>query len=541
MTSPSPAPAPRNRPPFRPSSFVLAAVGAAVILAPAIALLSGLAVPSGAPPLYPHGDHAVLEIYTRLAASGDQRLGPYSRFHFHHPGPALFYLSLPVYELAGESHEGLKLAALLLNALSVTGLLWAARRLGGLAAYLATALGLAPFVAWWWPAGFFSNWNPTIAVLPFGLGLLAWGAVAAGRPAFLPVAVLASSFAVQAHVGCTPVTAAVAATALAVATIPSLSRALRVPLPAPGAWLRPLVIAAVVLAALWALPLAEQLDPEGGNLGRILEVARQRPHRHPSLPEAAQALAENAAAFLMGAAGSPETSRWLFPLLVVALVASLGLAWRARSAAGVALPLVTLVGMAAAVYSTTRIPGWAQPYLVGWMSMLGLAAFVGSAVGLGASPLLQRPAVARLSAAAALGITLALSALGLRDVRAQLRQPPDPPGPLSEWIRHLAESAAPALRASGGRRTLVEVERFVPRAVAVGLILGLDKAGVSMAVSPFGPFRFEGRLAPDGTEDATLRVGAESSGWTDQKGARMLASEGGVFLYLLPRRPTDPP
>jgi len=62
-----------------------------------------------------------------------------------------------------------------------------------------------------------------------------------------------------------------------------------------------------------------------------------------------------------------------------------------------------------------------------------------------------------------------------------------------------------------------------------------------MAVSPFGPFRFEGRLAPDGTEDATLRVGAESSGWTDQKGARMLASEGGVFLYLLPRRPTDPP
>ena len=69
----------------------------------------------------------------------------------------------------------------------------------------------------------------------------------------------------------------------------------------------------------------------------------------------------------------------------------------------------------------------------------------------------------------------------------------------------------------------------------------LDKAGVSMAVTPFGPFRFLGRLAPDGTEDATLLVGGENSAWTDQKGARMLAREGGVFLYLLPGPPKNPP
>src|SRR5207247_10748765 len=141
----------------RLSSFLLATVGAAVVLGPAIALLPGLTDPTEAPPFYPHGDHAVLELYTRLAASGDQRLGPYSRFHFHHPGPALFYLSMPVYELAGESHEGLKLAALLINALSVAGLLGAARRLGGLAAYFATALVLAAFVPWLGPAGLCPN------------------------------------------------------------------------------------------------------------------------------------------------------------------------------------------------------------------------------------------------------------------------------------------------------------------------------------------------------------------------------------------------
>ncbi len=540
MTLPSPAPSPRPRPRFHLSPSFLTIVGTALILAPAIALLPGLTAPTAAPPFYPHGDHAVLELYTRLAASGDQRLGPYSRFHFHHPGPALFYLSMPIYELSGESHEGLKLAALLLNALSVAGLLAVARRMGGLAAYLATMLGLAAFVAWWGASGFFSNWNPTIAVLPFGLGLLAWGAVASGRPAFLPLAVLASSFAVQAHVGCAPVTAAVAAAALAAAAVPGLRRALRVPPAAPKTWVRPILLAVALLAVLWALPLAEQLEAEGGNLGRIIEVSRQPPPRHPSLGDAAQALAENAAAFLMGSAGSPAGGRRLFALLAVTLVAALGVAWQSRSAVGVVLPLVTLVGMAAAVYSATRIPGWAQPYLVGWMSMLGLLAFVGAPLGLLASPLLDRRGLARLASTAAVGITLALSALGVRDARAQLRQPVVSPDPLSEWIRHLAEPAVPTLRARDGHRTLLEVERSVPRALAVGLVLALDRAGVSMAVNPFGPFRFAGRLVPDGNEDATLLVGAENSAWTDQKGARMLAREGGVFVYLLPGPPTAP-
>src|SRR5260370_15164117 len=133
MTLPSPAPSPRPRPPFPLSPSFLTIAATALILAPAIALLPGLTAPTAAPPFYPHGHHAVLELYTRLAASGDQRLGPYSRFHFHHPGPALFYLSMPIYELSGESHEGLKLAALPLNPLSFAGLLPVARRLGCLA------------------------------------------------------------------------------------------------------------------------------------------------------------------------------------------------------------------------------------------------------------------------------------------------------------------------------------------------------------------------------------------------------------------------
>lgn len=523
----------RLPPPF------LAVAGAALILAPAAVLIPGMASSPVVPPFFPHGDHAVLEIYTRLAASGDQRLGPYSRFHFHHPGPALFYLSVPVYEATGRRHEGLKLAALLINSLSVLGLLWLARRLAGLAGYLAAAVALAAFVMWWGAAGLLSNWNPTIAVLPFGLALLAWGGVGAGHAILLPLAVLASSFAVQTHVGCAPVTLAIASTALAIGATPPLRRALGMPSVALRAWLRPAVAACIVAGVLWALPLAEELDPEGGNLSRILEVSRRDPPRHPSWPDAVRALAENTAPFLLGTDPTPEGSRRIFLVLAVGLGAALLLARRAGSAMGVALSTVTFAGMAAAVYSATRIPGWVQPYLVGWMSMLGLGALIAAAVGLATAPRLQQPRIKGLVSILCVAAVVLLSGLATRAALTEARQPPGPPDSLSEWIRMLAEPSVPVLRASGARRLLVEVERPVPRAVAVGLLLALDKAGVPFAVSPFGPFRFEGRMAPDGTEDAVLSVGEESSAWTDQKGARMLAREGGIFLYLLPGPPGE--
>jgi hypothetical protein len=513
--------------------FLLAAAGAAVILAPAMALVPGIASSPRVPAFFPHGDHAVLEIYTRLAASGDQRLGPYSRFHFHHPGPALFYLSLPVYEATGESHEGLKLAALLFNCLSVLGLLWLAQRLAGLGGYLATALGLAAFVTWWGPAGLLSNWNPTVAVLPFGLALLAWGGVAAGQIILLPLAVFASSFAVQTHVGCAPVTLALATTSLAIAALSPLRRVLHLPPVGPRAWLGPGLAACIVAGVLWALPVAEELDPAGGNLSRILEISRQVPSRHPSWSDAVRALSENAAPFLMGSDPTPAGSRTLFAVLAGGLAAAILFARRAGSAIGVALSMVTLTGMSAAVYSTTRIPGWAQPYLVGWMSMLGLCALIAATIGLATAPRLRHPRLGRLASIASVAVVVLLSGLATR-AALKARDSPGPPDALSEWIRMLAEPSVPALRASGVRRFLVEVERPVPRAVAVGLLLALDKAGVPFAVSPFGPFRFEGRMAPNGTEDAVLSVGGESSAWTDQEGASMLAREGGVFLYLLP-------
>jgi hypothetical protein len=308
---------------------------------------------------------------------------------------------------------------------------------------------------------------------------------------------------------------------------------LHLPPVGPRAWLGPGLAACIVAGVLWALPVAEELDPAGGNLSRILEISRQVPSRHPSWSDAVRALSENAAPFLMGSDPTPAGSRTLFAVLAGGLAAAILFARRAGSAIGVALSMVTLTGMSAAVYSTTRIPGWAQPYLVGWMSMLGLCALIAATIGLATAPRLRHPRLGRLASIASVAVVVLLSGLATR-AALKARDSPGPPDALSEWIRMLAEPSVPALRASGVRRFLVEVERPVPRAVAVGLLLALDKAGVPFAVSPFGPFRFEGRMAPNGTEDAVLSVGGESSAWTDQEGASMLAREGGVFLYLLP-------
>ena len=136
---------------IRPRSA--AAVAATlIILGAAIRLL---------PQSYPTGDGASLSLHTLAALHARQWLGPYSQFGWNHPGPLLFYLMAPLYWLSGYHEASHRVTALLINAASLAGVLWIARRhVGGLFAILtATAL-----VAFEWRAGgdmMFSGWNRT--------------------------------------------------------------------------------------------------------------------------------------------------------------------------------------------------------------------------------------------------------------------------------------------------------------------------------------------------------------------------------------------
>src|SRR5579872_1943974 len=54
-------------------------------------------------PVALYGDDAVNELNLDRALRGRQLLGPYSRFGWHHPGPAFAYLAVPVRAILGPS------------------------------------------------------------------------------------------------------------------------------------------------------------------------------------------------------------------------------------------------------------------------------------------------------------------------------------------------------------------------------------------------------------------------------------------------------
>jgi len=145
-------------------------------------------------------------------------LGNYSRFGFHHPGPAFFY----VYAL-GEAlfYDATHLVPtpfnaqfIALDALSAfffsATLALVARHLGG--ARSRWFLGLALLLAAWHfgavgrffefiPGGLFCIWPPCVLVLPFLCFLVASASVASGAGRDLPLMTLAGCFLVHGHVG----------------------------------------------------------------------------------------------------------------------------------------------------------------------------------------------------------------------------------------------------------------------------------------------------------------------------------------------------
>lgn len=201
-----------------PSAPVVVAVIVAMALA---AIVAASIVLRAKPHTYSSGDQALLEIYTLHAVHGQLDVGAYSRFHWHHPGPALFYLFAPGYALSGDHKDSLFATTLVLNLAIATGLLWALWRFGGgLLACAGAGWLLVLFLRSGYSGGWDfgdllgSAWNPHAPMLALGLLIVLAAALAAGHAAVLPWVVGLASFAVQAHVGLAPVCAAIVGAAL---------------------------------------------------------------------------------------------------------------------------------------------------------------------------------------------------------------------------------------------------------------------------------------------------------------------------------------
>ncbi len=534
------------------SSKVWLAAAALVLPALAWLALEGRVYPRFEP--YMTGDYAKIELYTRLAAEGSQRLGTESRFHLHHLGPTFFYFAAPIYTLFGETTRGMAVAALAWNVLFVVALLAGANRLAPRTGPVVGALLLFFFLEARGIGWMLSSWNPHIAMLPFGVALVAAARLAPGEGRALPVLALAGSVVLQGHMVWAPPLAIAGGLGLVLCLWPAARRVLRIPsygqpavqaeggapadAAAPGtAGLPrgPILASVAVAAVLWALPVYDEFAGSYKNFRRIMRMGTEDYASRPwsdSIGPCLRALELRrdgqapGASFEWGARNvgvDPRLGSDIDPIaggtafgrvevlravgLLLALVGTFPLAAR-RGAPTTALALVALVAAATLPVVALRSPGRELPwYLLQWGAMVTLVGLLGFGVEL----VEKRPRLARLvgSTKVLAGLVAVLGSLllasAIRNQAAVGRQARNPRALVVEKLTAAIKERA-ALDV-GRRRFLLRVAPHEDQALAVGLILALDKAKVPFSVEPFGSCRIEGRFTPRGNEWAELLVG----------------------------------
>jgi hypothetical protein len=224
------------------------------------------------------------------------------------------------------------------------------------------------------PRLLFATWNPFTPVLPLLLAIVAAADSGAGRWWSLPVVVVATSFAIQSHVGlvvvCLALVIGVAANAL-------LNSRTRLPSESPTRTAA-LLTTVIVAVLLWAVPIIHELRVSPGNLASILWFFTE-PHPHPTWERAGVV-----AAYELGGPITPSwrtvtgevprhvflwIQRWVVcqPLLLV--VAAL-VAHRRNDAFGRALALTSLAATLAVPVAVHGITGPVFEYLVLWAAVI---------------------------------------------------------------------------------------------------------------------------------------------------------------------------
>jgi hypothetical protein len=330
------------------------------------------------------GDRAVIALTAADVWRTPILLGPYSRYYWHHPGPAYFYVLGVGSSVFGGTTLGLSLAATVINAAAAVGLLVLAYRRGGRALVCWTAVLLPCYLLAVGPVAF-DVWNPSITLLPFALVLMLAWSIACRDWWTAPWLVLAGTFAVQTHVALVP----------GVMTACGIGAVV-------GGWRqrrgegderardacrvrRALLVSAVVGFVLWLPPVIQQVTGSDGNLTALARFFLRSGSQH-SLSDAVTQTALQLTLFAR-AVFEPVTLRQdgRQGLVLVAVAGAVGLAvaaWasiRTKNVDGLALLFLVAVEALAGVYSVTRIDGPIQFYLVQWISAVGLVA--GVAVG----------------------------------------------------------------------------------------------------------------------------------------------------------------
>ena len=331
------------------------------------------------------GDYSLIEMRTRdVGTSSTPLVGPYSRFGWNHPGPALFYAFAAPYRVFASHGTGLLAGAAIVAAISTIAIVVVFIRRSP--TLLVAAFGLLLFASLvrTLGAGFlWDPWNPYVIVLPFlaFLGFAWW--CATGEPRALPFAIGFGSFVLQTHVSLGLEVVAVSLLALGWVMLTHhdaeqrrrLRRAQRVTL--------------VVIAVMWIPPLVQEFLPGGGNIGELLRFWTQHHRDSVGFARAARLIAPEFALpapwlahtdRIVPASGALAAPHFAFPFALVALAIATVLAWRRRDRFALATCSIAVTAAVGSWITFSRIVGVPYPYLVVWSHVIGPLCWFATAV-----------------------------------------------------------------------------------------------------------------------------------------------------------------
>ncbi|MGZ6925071.1 MAG: hypothetical protein ACXVJF_00005 [Acidimicrobiia bacterium] len=418
---------------------------------------------------HPSGDQAIEVLRIRdVGTSHTPLVGPWSRWGWSHPGPAMFWLLAPFLRVLG--NDGVLIGTVLCGIGSAVGIVLIAYRVGrgpgaaitaGFLAALASAAGFELMV---------DPWNPWIAFFPFALFLAAVVGTTATDPRLLVVAVLVGSFVVQTHAGYLALVGGLLAVAAVVCW-----RTDR----------RAFLVAAGLGVVVWIPAVVDQIVHDPGNLRQLLDYARSG-----SEPTAGWANAFGAMSSQLRPLGPwianhethfgfERTATGAWSIAVIALVAGLGLlAHRRGGKIAARLALVTLVAIALAFVSSSRITGAFVGYVVAYWRPV--AAMTWLSIVCSVLSIVRRRTVERAVVAVGLGVLVVTSVLAIGAAPASV--------PLEQVSNAIGHVGPPTRRAlDPDRRYLVQggdVQTL--NAPASGMLLYLAEHGFDV-VAPTGP------------------------------------------------------